>query len=111
MEKEDALFVVGPMDPPRSQVGISSPTVEVAEKAEDGWVGLLEGQEIVGGDGILPFREAKARVVEHFEREYVLRILRACGGNISQAARASGMDRKNFWEKMKRHAIEAQDFA
>ncbi|MCK6510370.1 sigma-54 dependent transcriptional regulator [Myxococcota bacterium] len=109
-EKEDTLSL-GLAESSKSRVGVSLSTVGTKEM--DGSIGadLWEKQEIVGGGRILPFREAKSRMVEHFERDYLTRILRACRGNLSQAARVSGMDRKNLWEKIKRYGIEAQDFA
>jgi DNA-binding NtrC family response regulator len=47
-------------------------------------------------DSDLPFVIARQRVVEDFERRYVARVLAAHGGNISRAARASGIARRNF---------------
>src|SRR5258706_6631323 len=40
----------------------------------------------------LPFNEARAR----FERSYLDQVLEESGGNLSRAARRSGMDRSNF---------------
>jgi transcriptional regulator with GAF, ATPase, and Fis domain len=56
------------------------------------------------------FREAKQRVVERFEREYLSRCLREAGGNISQAARAAGIDYKNFYMKMQQLGIDPAGF-
>jgi len=56
------------------------------------------------------FREAKQRVVERFEREYLSRRLREAGGNISQAARTAGIDYKNFYNKMQQLGIEPAGF-
>jgi len=56
------------------------------------------------------FREAKQRVVERFEREYLGRCLREAGGNISQAARAAGIDYKNFYTKMQQYRIDPAGF-
>ncbi|MDQ7065921.1 MAG: sigma 54-interacting transcriptional regulator [candidate division KSB1 bacterium] len=56
------------------------------------------------------FREAKQRLLQEFERSFILERLADSGGNISQAARASGMDVKNFYEKMKQHRIDARAF-
>ena len=53
----------------------------------------------------VPFREAKERVVSEFERRYIEEVLRRHGGKLTDAARAAGMDNKNFSEKMKRHGI------
>jgi two-component system response regulator GlrR len=52
-----------------------------------------------------PFREAKGEVLERFEREYLSRALEAAGGNISEAARLAGKDRKDFWSLLKKHDI------
>lgn len=52
------------------------------------------------------FREAK----RGFEREYVARVLRICHGNISRAARIARKDRKDFYDVMRRNAINPQDF-
>ncbi len=53
----------------------------------------------------IPFREAKERVVSDFERRYIEEVLRRHGGKLTDAARAAGMDNKNFSEKMKRYGI------
>ncbi len=42
------------------------------------------------------FREAKAMVVENFEREYINKLLLAYGGNISKAANAAQKNRRAF---------------
>jgi DNA-binding NtrC family response regulator len=47
-------------------------------------------------DSELPFVIARQRVIEDFERRYVERVLAAHGGNVSRAARASGIARRNF---------------
>jgi len=53
----------------------------------------------------LPFREAKARVVEEFERTYVAGLLEAHGGKLTAAARHADMDPKNFSDKMARYGL------
>jgi DNA-binding NtrC family response regulator len=53
----------------------------------------------------LPFREAKARVVEEFERAYIAGVLEAHGGRLTAAAKHADMDPKNFWEKMVRYGL------
>jgi DNA-binding NtrC family response regulator len=53
----------------------------------------------------LPFREAKARVVEDFERAYVAGLLEAHGGKLTLAAKHADMDPKNFSEKMARYGL------
>jgi DNA-binding NtrC family response regulator len=58
-----------------------------------------------GVDLSLPFRDAKARVVEEFERAYVAGILEAHGGKLSAAAKQADMDPKNFSEKLIRYGL------
>ncbi len=49
----------------------------------------------VDPSGDLPFREAKERLVDAFEREYWKRLMRRTAGNVSQAARIAGVHRKS----------------
>ena len=57
------------------------------------------------------FRDAKAAVVETFEREFLLTALRRHGGNISKAAEEIGMYRQNLQQKMKELGISAEETA
>src|SRR6185295_2900317 len=59
-------------------------------------------------DLTLPFRDAKARVVEEFERAYVAGVLGLHGGKLSAAARHADMDNKNLWEKMVRYGLRSR---
>jgi two-component system nitrogen regulation response regulator NtrX len=61
--------------------------------------------------GAMPFREAKERVVEAFERDFLLQALRRHGGNITKAAEDVGMYRQNFQQKMRELGITADDAA
>ena len=49
----------------------------------------------------LSFNEARQR----FERSYLDQVLEESGGNLSQAARRSGMDRSNFRRLLERHGV------
>jgi two-component system, NtrC family, response regulator AtoC len=51
------------------------------------------------------FTEEKRRVVAEFEREYVRRAIERSHGNLSEAARTAGLDRKNFWVLAKKHGL------
>src|SRR6059036_3041080 len=55
------------------------------------------------------FREAKERLVEAFERDYLLDALRRHGGNITKAAEDIGMHRQNLQQKMRELGISAED--
>ncbi len=59
-------------------------------------------------DFMLPFREAKARVVEEFERAYLTGVLGLHGGKLSAAARHADMDNKNLWEKLVRYGLRSR---
>ena len=51
---------------------------------------------MVGGfDENLPFKDAKARLIESFERLYWSRLLEKTNGNVSAAARMAGIHRKS----------------
>ncbi|WP_437654599.1 sigma 54-interacting transcriptional regulator [Sorangium sp. So ce1182] len=51
-------------------------------------------EEILALD--LPLARARERIVEHFERRYVQRVLAQHGGNVRSAAAASGIARRYF---------------
>jgi DNA-binding NtrC family response regulator len=53
----------------------------------------------------LPFKEAKAQVVDHFEREYLQVLLERHGGNLSAASRSADVDRKHLRELLRKHGI------
>ncbi len=55
-------------------------------------------------------RQAKARTIAEFERNYISSLLFAHGGNITAAARAAGKDRKSFSQLIRHHQIDAQSF-
>ena len=57
----------------------------------------------------LSFREAKARAVRDFERNYIIQLLRASGGNITAAARAAKKNRRAFWELLRKYRLDARD--
>ena len=53
----------------------------------------------------LPFKEAKAQIVDNFEREYVRAQLKRHEGNLSAAARSAEVDRKHFRELLRKHGL------
>ena len=54
---------------------------------------------------IRAFREAKQEVVDAFEKAYLTRLLKWSDGNITRAAGAADMDRKNLYELLKKHGL------
>ncbi len=57
----------------------------------------------------LPYKAAKRAWLEHFETEYIVRLLEAHDGNISQAARTAGIDRKSIQRLMKRNDLSIDE--
>jgi len=65
----------------------------------------IGGEEAVGIRSDLPFSEAKEAVLHAFEARYLRDVLARCEGNISAAARASGVDRKHLRSLLRRHGL------
>jgi len=57
----------------------------------------------------LPYKAAKRAWLEYFETHYIIDLLEAHGGNISQAARTAGIDRKSIQRLMKRNDLSSDD--
>lgn len=56
------------------------------------------------------FREAKLRAVAQFERAYLVELLSRHRGNISQAARAGGTDRRALQRLVRKYALSPKTF-
>jgi DNA-binding NtrC family response regulator len=56
------------------------------------------------------FREAKARAVEEFEREYVRELLARTSGNVSLAARLAGKERSRLNRLLRKYQISPHEF-
>jgi len=57
-----------------------------------------------------PFKQAKGRVVEGFEKAYLSAALDRYRGNIAQAARAAQKHRRAFWELVRKHHIDLTQY-
>jgi DNA-binding NtrC family response regulator len=55
------------------------------------------------------FRDAKDRMVETFERDFIRQALRRHGGNITKAAEEIGMHRQNLQQKMRELGLTADE--
>ena len=55
-----------------------------------------------------PLKEAKREIIDNFEREYLARMLARHNGNVSRAARDSGINRRTFHRLLARHEIAAR---
>jgi len=58
----------------------------------------------------LPLLDARARLVERFEREYLTRLLREHRGKVGEVARAAGIAERNLYEKLKAYGLSRDDY-
>jgi len=58
----------------------------------------------------LPYKEAKNEIVSRFSIEYLNRELKRTKGNVSVAAKNSGMERQAFQRLLRRYGLTAQDY-
>jgi transcriptional regulator with PAS, ATPase and Fis domain len=57
----------------------------------------------------LPFKEAKGRLIDSFEREYLQHLLARHGGNVSRAAIAAKLDRNHLRLLIEKHGLRGQE--
>jgi len=62
---------------------------------------LAQGSTV---DTTMTFREAH----DAFEKAYISRVLKECGGNISKTAERIGLARRNLHEKIKKYGLKAE---
>jgi two-component system response regulator AtoC len=58
----------------------------------------------------LPLLDARARLVERFEREYLTRLLKQHKGKVGEVARAAGIAERNLYEKLKAYGLSRDDY-
>ncbi len=56
------------------------------------------------------FQAAKAAAIRQFEQSYLQNILRQTGGNVSEAARVSGKERRALGKLLQKYQIEKENF-
>jgi DNA-binding NtrC family response regulator len=72
---------------------------------------LLKWEEpIHNTDELLPFKEAKEKVVNGFERFYLEETLRRTNGNITQAADLGKKNRRAYFELMQKNNVDANRY-
>ncbi len=57
-----------------------------------------------------PFRDLKQEAIDAFEVQYLNELLRVHRGNVTHAAKAAGIDRKNLWALLQRHGLDRGRF-
>jgi DNA-binding NtrC family response regulator len=110
----DAIAVLAAHDWPGNVRQLENVIRRLVVAAEGSRISAADCERVLGtrpamprtGEAVLkPFRNARAEVLERFEKTYLDALLRACGYNVAEAARRAGMDRKNLWLKLKRHGL------
>ncbi|MBL8955583.1 MAG: sigma 54-dependent Fis family transcriptional regulator [Myxococcaceae bacterium] len=56
-----------------------------------------------------PFKEARQRVVDAFERDYLVDLMKRYSDNVTHAAKAAGIDRVSLYRLLKKHALSTVD--
>ncbi len=59
----------------------------------------------------VPFKEARKQVVERFEKDYLKRLIKEYNGNISNVAKAAGLNRKTIYRMMEFYNLNRGSFA
>lgn len=60
-------------------------------------------------DSSMPFKDAKAKVLDAFERQYLQDLLTRHKQNISKAAREAGIDRRHLYRLLDKYQIDVKD--
>ena len=64
---------------------------------------------VVLPDASMRFKDAKAKVLDAFERQYLQDLLQRHRQNISKAAREAGIDRRHLYRLLDKYSIEIKD--
>ena len=65
-----------------------------------------EGDSFASIDIDVPFKVAKQKLVDEFDRRYLKELLEAHDGNISAAARAAGIERMSIYKMIRRLGLD-----
>ncbi|NTV42926.1 MAG: sigma-54-dependent Fis family transcriptional regulator [Syntrophobacteraceae bacterium] len=68
--------------------------------------GTVQGEELFS----MPFKEAKDKILEDFETRYINRVLARHAGNVSHAAKDSGLKRQYLHRLMREKNVDSKSF-
>jgi len=96
----------------RGVIMASGETLEVADIGvrEPGETAAAPSSEPAGELYSLPFKEAKDKLIEKFQSEYIAKVLSRSDGNVSRAARESGLKRQYLHRLMRETSIDSKSF-
>ena len=103
---------------------LESAIVRAVHLARDGVIDVhdleLPGEAAAGApppsessmsDSLRPYKSEKRRILDAFERHYLMRLMSEHHGNVSRAARAAGKERRDLGKLLKRHGVDPRSFA
>jgi len=61
-------------------------------------------------DGVLPYREARRKALDTFVKTYVVSALQRTRGNVTKAAKESGLKRQSFQQLMRQAGIRSDNY-
>jgi DNA-binding NtrC family response regulator len=99
----------------RELMNVVSHVLTFSEESEINVAGLPPrilgtGKEApLGFNEHLSFKDAKEQLLEAFEREYLTTVLKRCSGNITRAAKESGLHRKSIERLCKKYQLDARE--
>lgn len=70
----------------------------------------LAKSSAIGSSSSLPFSTARGQLLDDFEKRYLDDLLTTASGNLSEAARRSGIDRSNLRRMLRRHNIQSATY-
>jgi len=88
----------------------TEPIVGVPQEWLGGGTPKAEPPHLAGHYFALGLTEAKARVLDQFERVYLSRALAETRGNVSEAARRAGKERRAFGKLLRKYSIDKRMF-
>lgn len=80
----------------RAVVLCEGPTIKASDLA------ISDSPSVVGKESL---RQAKAKEIARFEKNYIQGLLCACQGNITKAAEVAQKNRRAFWQLIQKHEI------
>ena len=59
---------------------------------------------------LLPYREAKVKIMGQFNTAYIAKLLTKTGGNVTRVARLCGLERQSLQQVMKKYGVRSDEF-
>ncbi len=87
---------------------------KISQMAASRKISLADVRRVLGDgkqESVVTYKEAKERVLEEFDRDYLLKTLSLSQGSLQQALQISGMHKKNFYTKIKELGLAMKDFS